>query len=149
MNRVIAAFAVGLVFGIGLVVAQMTNPAKVIGFLDITGEWDPSLALVMAGAIGVYAPVYWMLRARGVSPALVAEFHPPHARQIDRRLVFGALIFGAGWGLGGFCPGPAITSAGFGEPKVWVFVAAMFAGMMAYRLRAHPRLARPAAAEED
>jgi hypothetical protein len=149
MNRLIAAFAAGLVFGIGLVVAQMTNPAKVIGFLDITGAWDPSLALVMAGAIAVYAPVYWMLRARGVSPALVPEFHPPHARQIDRRLVFGALIFGAGWGLGGFCPGPAITSAGFGEPKVWVFVAAMLAGMMAYRLRAQPVLARPAAAEED
>ena len=135
MKRAIVAFLTGLLFGVGLIVAQMTNPAKVIGFLDITGAWDPSLALVMVGAIGVYSLAYWLSRARAARPFFAAEFSLPLARLIDRRLVAGALIFGAGWGLGGFCPGPAITSAGFGEPKVWVFVAAMLAGMMVYRLR--------------
>jgi uncharacterized membrane protein YedE/YeeE len=135
VKRAIAAFLTGLLFGVGLIVAQMTNPAKVIGFLDITGAWDPSLAMVMVGAIGVYSIAYWLSRARAARPFMSVEFSVPLARLIDRRLVLGALIFGAGWGLGGFCPGPAITSAGFGEPKVWVFVAAMLAGMMAYRVR--------------
>ena len=149
MIRLVVAFVAGLVFGAGLIVAQMTNPAKVIAFLDVTGAWDPSLALVMVGAIGVYATAYWILRARGAPPVLVPEFHPPHALRVDRRLALGAVIFGVGWGLGGFCPGPAITSAGFGEPKVWVFVAAMLAGMMAYRLRGLGTVRAAVAASED
>jgi len=143
VTRWIAAFGAGLLFGIGLIVAQMTNPAKVIGFLDITGAWDPSLAFVMVGGIAVYASVYWLLRARGARPLLIPEFHPPHAKLIDRRLALGAIVFGLGWGLSGFCPGPAITGAGFGEPKVWVFVAAMLAGMMAYRLRGRRAVSTP------
>jgi len=135
VKRTIVAFLAGLLFGIGLIVAQMTNPAKVIGFLDITGAWDPSLAFVMLGGIGVYSVGYWLSRTRNARPFLVAEFKLPIARQIDRALVLGAIVFGAGWGLSGFCPGPAITSAGFGEPQVWVFVAAMLAGMMLFRLR--------------
>ncbi|HEY7759642.1 MAG TPA: YeeE/YedE family protein [Burkholderiales bacterium] len=135
MTRVIASFLAGLLFGAGLIVAQMTNPSKVIGFLDITGNWDPSLAFVMVGAIGVYGLAYWLSRARHARPFLVDGFNLPMRRQIDRPLVVGALIFGAGWGLSGFCPGPALTSAGFGEPRVWVFVVAMLAGMMIYRLR--------------
>ena len=149
MIRGVVAFLAGVVFGVGLIVAQMTNPAKVIGFLDITGAWDPSLAFVMVGGIAVYASVYWILRARGVPPMLVPEFHPPQARRVDRNLALGAVIFGAGWGLGGFCPGPAITSAGFGEPRVWVFVAAMLAGMMAYRLRGQRTVRAAVSPSED
>jgi uncharacterized membrane protein YedE/YeeE len=135
MKRTIAAFLAGLLFGVGLIIAQMTNPSKVIGFLDVTGNWDPSLAFVMLGAIGVYGLAYWLSRARHARPFLVDGFTLPVRRQIDRPLVLGALIFGTGWGLSGFCPGPALTSAGFGELRVWVFVAAMLAGMMIYRLR--------------
>ena len=135
MKRPIVAFLAGLLFGVGLIVAQMTNPSKVIGFLDVTGNWDPSLALVMVGAIGVYGLAYWLSRARNARPFLADAFKLPLRRQIDRPLVVGALIFGAGWGLSGFCPGPALTSAGFGEPRVWVFIAAMLAGMMIHRLR--------------
>ena len=135
MKRPIVAFLAGLLFGVGLIVAQMTNPSKVIGFLDVTGNWDPSLALVMVGAIGVYGLAYWLSRARHARPFLADAFKLPLRRQIDRPLVVGALIFGAGWGLSGFCPGPALTSAGFGEPRVWAFIAAMLAGMMIHRLR--------------
>jgi uncharacterized membrane protein YedE/YeeE len=147
MKRPVVAFLGGLLFGVGLIVAQMTNPSKVIGFLDVTGSWDPSLAFVMVGAIGVYGVAYWLSRARNARPFLVEEFKLPLRRQIDRPLVLGALIFGAGWGLSGFCPGPALTSAGFGEPRVWVFVAAMLAGMMIYRLR--DRAVASAAAATD
>ena len=147
MKRAITAFLTGLLFGIGLIVAQMTNPSKVIGFLDVAGNWDPSLAFVMVGAIGVYGLAYWLSRARQARPFLVDGFNLPVRRQIDRPLVLGALIFGAGWGLSGFCPGPALTSAGFGEPRVWVFVAAMLAGMMIYRLRGRAARAVPATSD--
>jgi len=144
MKRAIIAFLTGLLFGVGLIVAQMTNPSKVIGFLDVTGNWDPSLAFVMVGAICVYGLAYWLSRARHARPFLADGFNLPVRRQIDRSLVLGALIFGAGWGLSGFCPGPALTSAGFGEPRVWVFIAAMLAGMMMYRLRGGAARAGPA-----
>jgi hypothetical protein len=147
MKRAITAFLAGLLFGVGLIIAQMTNPSKVIGFLDVAGNWDPSLAFVMVGAIGVYGLAYWLSRVRHARPFLVEGFNLPVRRQIDRSLVLGALIFGAGWGLSGFCPGPALTSAGFGEPRVWVFIAAMLAGMMMYRLRGGA--ARAAAATGD
>jgi uncharacterized membrane protein YedE/YeeE len=133
VNRVLAAFLCGLVFGAGLIVSQMSNPSKVIDFLDITGAWDPSLALVVGGAVGVFALVY-RLALRSRSPLLDAGFVQPEKTSIDRPLVAGALIFGAGWGLGGFCPGPAVVSAAFGDSRVWVFVLAMVAGALLFRL---------------
>jgi uncharacterized membrane protein YedE/YeeE len=136
MKRPIVAFACGLLFGIGLIVSQMSNPAKVVGFLDVAGSWDPSLALVMAGAVAVFSVLY-RLALRGSAPLLASRFFPPEKTRIDRRLLFGAAIFGAGWGLGGFCPGPAIVSSGFGDPRVWIFVAAVIAGMLVFRRALH------------
>jgi len=134
MNRALAAFLIGLLFGVGLIVSQMVSPAKVIGFLDIAGNWDPSLAFVMAGAVGVFGIAYRVSRSQ-TAPVLAPRFVLPPRQTISGQLVVGSLVFGAGWGLGGFCPGPAIVSAGFGDPRVWVFVAAMLAGMFLFRLR--------------
>jgi len=132
MKRCVIAFLSGLVFGIGLIVSQMSNPAKVIGFLDITGSWDPSLALVMAGALAVFGTVYWSIRGAG-APLMAERFVAPTETRIDRPLLAGSLMFGVGWGLSGFCPGPAIVSTTFGNPLVWLFVAGMIAGMLLYR----------------
>ncbi len=124
----LSEFGVGLLFGIGLILSGMTDPGKVIGFLDLFGMWDPSLALVMGGAIlvGVFAFALAKKRTRSI---LGGAMHLPSSRDIDRRLVLGSLAFGAGWGLAGFCPGPAIVSLGAGQPKAVVFVIAMIAGM--------------------
>ncbi len=123
----------GLIFGIGLVLAGMTQPAKVVGFLDFAGAWDPSLALVMAGAIGVYLPIVWLIRRRGStlggSPLLL-----PSRTDLDGRLIIGAAIFGVGWGIGGVCPGPAIASLGAGSTNVILLVAAMAVGMFLHQL---------------
>ena len=123
------AFVAGLTFGIGLIVSGMSNPAKVLGFLDLAGKWDPSLALVMAGAIfvGVFA---FGLAARRRETFLDTPLPPPAPRHLDRALVAGSLVFGVGWGLAGFCPGPALVALGAGQPKALVFVAAMVAGML-------------------
>ena len=118
----------GLVFGLGLIVSGMANPAKVLGFLDVTGRWDPSLAFVMAGAIAVGAVTFALARRRTAS-LLGAPMRLPATRAIDRRLVIGSALFGIGWGIAGFCPGPALVSLGMGEVKGLVFVAAMLAGM--------------------
>lgn len=118
----------GLVFGLGLIVSGMANPAKVLGFLDVTGRWDPSLAFVMAGAIAVGAVAFALARRRTAS-LLGAPMRLPATRAIDRRLVIGSALFGMGWGIAGFCPGPALVSLGMGEVKGLVFVAAMLAGM--------------------
>lgn len=118
----------GLVFGIGLMVSGMANPAKVLGFLDLFGRWDPSLALVMGGAVAVSAVAFAIARRRSAS-LLGATLKLPTARQIDRRLVTGSVLFGIGWGIAGFCPGPALVALGMGEAKALVFVAAMLAGM--------------------
>ncbi|HWQ38090.1 MAG TPA: YeeE/YedE family protein [Burkholderiales bacterium] len=132
MKRALVAFACGLLFGIGLIVSQMSNPARVIGFLDVAGRWDPSLAFVMAGAVAVFALLYRAaLRRR--APLLDERFFVPESTQIDANLVSGAAIFGVGWGLSGFCPGPAVVSAGFGDPRVWAFLAAVIAGMVIFR----------------
>ncbi len=136
MSRAIVAFLSGLVFGAGLIVSQMSNPAKVIGFLDIAGNWDPSLAFVMAGALAVFGAAYWSSRKRAI-PLLAPRFTPPTRGGIDRRLVAGSLVFGVGWGLSGFCPGPAIVSSAFGDWRVWLFVAAMLGGMLLYRSWPH------------
>lgn len=122
----------GLLFGIGLILSGMANPAKVIGFLDITGNWDPSLVLVMAGAIGV--GVFAFAFGKGKTVSLIGEpLRLPTAKHIDRRLVMGSLTFGIGWGLAGYCPGPALASILLGL-KPLVFVAAMIAGMAIYEL---------------
>lgn len=125
---VVTALLAGLVFGIGLMLSGMANPAKVLGFLNISGQWDPSLALVMGGAVAVAAVVFAWSRKRPLS-LLGAELKLPTARQIDKRLVIGSLVFGAGWGIAGFCPGPALVVLVMGEAKALVFVLAMLAGM--------------------
>jgi uncharacterized protein len=138
-----AAFAAGLLFGIGLIVSGMSDPGKVIGFLDVGGSWDPSLALVMAGAIlvGFFA---FMFAGRRAEAFLGGAMHLPRNRDIDSRLVGGSLVFGIGWGLAGFCPGPALVSFASGQEKAAVFVAAMLLGMLAYG--ALERLQKPATA---
>ncbi|VTU31529.1 putative transporter component [Variovorax sp. PBL-H6] len=129
----LASLLAGLVFGLGLIVSGMANPAKVLGFLDLAGHWDPSLAFVMAGAIAVGAVAFTMARRRAMS-FLGAEMRLPSARHIDRRLVLGSVLFGIGWGVAGFCPGPALVSLGMGEVKALVFVAAMLVGMGVFEL---------------
>ena len=124
----VTSLLAGLVFGLGLIVSGMANPAKVLGFLDLTGRWDPSLAFVMAGAIAVGMVAFALARRRTVS-LLGAPMRLPATRSIDRRLVIGSVLFGMGWGIAGFCPGPALVSLGMGEVKGLVFVAAMLAGM--------------------
>jgi uncharacterized membrane protein YedE/YeeE len=127
------AFIAGLVFGVGLIVAGMVNPAKILGFLDIAGRWDPSLALVMVGAIAVGLVAFALARRRTAS-ALGLPLQLPTSSAIDARLVGGSLVFGIGWGLAGFCPGPAIVALGAGYAKAAVFVVAMLAGMGAFEL---------------
>ncbi|WP_343594043.1 YeeE/YedE family protein [Paracidovorax wautersii] len=131
----------GLVFGLGLVLSGMTDPAKVLGFLDVAGIWDPSLALVMGGAIAVAAPAFAWLRRRQRS-VLGAPLQWPTRTTLDRRLVLGSLAFGAGWGLAGFCPGPALVSAAEGHREAWWFVAAMAAGMAVFSLLEQRRAGR-------
>jgi uncharacterized membrane protein YedE/YeeE len=133
MMIVLSSLLAGLVFGLGLIVSEMANPAKVLGFLDIAGSWDPSLAFVMGGAIGVGMVAFFVARKRTVS-FIGAEMKLPMARDIDRRLVIGSLLFGIGWGIGGFCPGPGLVAVGMGEVKALVFVAAMLLGMGAFEL---------------
>ncbi|MBC7416394.1 MAG: YeeE/YedE family protein [Herminiimonas sp.] len=127
------ALVAGLLFGIGLILSGMANPAKVIGFLDLAGRWDPSLAFVMGGAILVGAAGFWFTRTR--ARALLGEpMRLPTDRTVDRRLVIGSLTFGIGWGLAGFCPGPALTSLLSGSIKPTLFVVAMVAGMAIFEL---------------
>jgi len=138
LNR-ISEFLIGLLFGIGLILSGMTDPGKVISFLDLAGAWDPSLALVMGGAImiGVFA---FAIAKRRELTFMGTLLKLPQSRVIDKRLVGGSLLFGVGWGLAGFCPGPALVSLGAGQPKAVVFVLAMVAGMMLFELaekRAH------------
>lgn len=127
----LVAFAVGLLFGIGLIVSHMADPAKVLGFLDLAGAWDPSLALVMAGAIAVGGVGFFLATKRRES-LLGLPMRIPTTRTIDRKLVVGGLLFGVGWGLAGFCPGPALVALGAGYVEALMFVAAMLAGMVAY-----------------
>jgi uncharacterized membrane protein YedE/YeeE len=131
--RILMALITGLVFGIGLIVSGMTNPAKVLGFLDLAGRWDPSLALVMAGAILAALPAF-RVAARRRQSLLGEPMHLPTATRIDRRLVLGSLAFGVGWGLAGFCPGPALASLATGSVQPLIFCAAMLAGMGIFEL---------------
>jgi uncharacterized membrane protein YedE/YeeE len=129
----LSEFLAGLIFGLGLMLSGMTDPGKVIGFLDITGAWDPSLALVMAGAIGVGVFAFAWAKKRH-QPLLGEAFDWPASEQIDRRVVIGSLVFGMGWGLAGFCPGPALVSLAAGQEKALYFVGAMIFGMIAFEL---------------
>ncbi len=137
-QRIFVAFVCGLVFALGLGVSGMTLPSKGLGFLDVTGPWDPSLACVMGGAVllGLVATP-WVLR-RG-APLFDTEFHLPRWTRVDGRLVAGSVIFGLGWGLGGYCPGPAVVSLATGSLSTGAFVLAMTFGMLAVDLAALPR----------
>lgn len=130
MSSVIALLA-GVIFGLGLIVGGMTNPAKILAFLDITGDWDPSLAFVMMGAIAVGFFAFRFAGRQAVTQLGLPVQLPP-TTLIDRKLVLGAILFGAGWGIAGFCPGPAVASILIGGPDVWIFVASMLAGMALY-----------------
>ena len=131
--QIIVALLVGMLFGIGLIVSGMTDPSKVIGFLDLAGPWDPSLGLVMAGAIAV-GLLAFRIAARRARSLLGEAMRLPSATRIDRRLVLGGLAFGAGWGIAGYCPGPALASLASGGAKPLIFSAAMLAGMAIFEL---------------
>ena len=138
MTTAAISFLSGLVFGIGLLLSGMSSPSKVLGFLDLGGRWDPSLAFVMAGAIAVGAIAFAFARRMRVS-VTGAPMRLPTATQIDRRLVVGGLLFGIGWGLAGFCPGPALVAAAAGYSKAVLFCAAMLIGMFAFEKAPLPR----------
>lgn len=143
---VVLQFVVGLIFGFGLLLSGMSDPAKVLNFLDLggiaLGSWDPSLAFVMAGAVAVTFVGYRAVLARP-RPLFDQGFHLPTQRDLDLRIVAGPAVFGVGWGLAGFCPGPALTALGFGARGAFIFVVAMFAGMWLARWLARmPALSR-------
>lgn len=137
----LTSFLTGLLFGVGLIVSGMTDPSKIIGFLDLAGAWDPSLAFVMGGAVLVGAAGFRLAERRPTS-ILGGLRQLPGTRGIDARLVLGSTMFGAGWGLAGFCPGPAVVAFGAGYDKAVVFVIAMLAGMAMYELTERRRMAR-------
>ena len=131
--RLLTALFSGFLFGVGLMVSGMANPANVLGFLDVAGRWNPSLAFVMAGAVAVSSIAFLYAKRRKKS-MLGSRMHIPAATPVTLRLVLGSAVFGVGWGLVGFCPGPALVALGAGFPKAWGFVAAMLAGMMAFEI---------------
>lgn len=133
MRDLLVSFACAALFGCGLVVAGMTQPKKVIGFLDIFGTWDPSLLFVMIGAIAVHAISYRFI-AKRKSPLLSAHFHLPTRKDVDWKLLLGSAVFGVGWGLGGFCPGPALVGLASKQRPVLIFVICMIGGIYAYSL---------------
>jgi len=141
MQRVFE-FIAGLLFGIGLILSGMTDPGKVKGFLDLAGTWDPSLALVMGGGVAVAVFAFAAMKRRATS-LFGGAMTMPESTSIDRRLLAGSLVFGVGWGLAGFCPGPAVVAAGAGYPQAIVFVVAMIAGMAVHELPAFRALAPP------
>ncbi len=144
MNR-ISEFLVGLLFGLGLLLSGMTDPGKVLGFLDLFGAWDPSLAFVMGGAIAVGLFAFALAKKRSTA-FLGGAMQLPTSKDIDRRLVLGGVTFGVGWGLAGFCPGPGLVSLAAGQPKAAVFVAAMVVGMLVFEFAEQQRQRRAVAA---
>ena len=130
-KQLLAALAAGIVFGLGLVVSQMVNPAKIVGFLDVTGKWDPTLLFVMGGALAVTIPGFrWILKRP--HPLFAGGFSLPTKADLDPRLIAGAALFGVGWGLAGLCPGPAVTALVTLATPIFVFFVAMLAGAFAY-----------------
>ncbi|MGZ8351060.1 MAG: DUF6691 family protein [Allosphingosinicella sp.] len=144
MRNILAALLVGILFGAGLALSDMINPARVIAFLDPFGAWDPTLAFVMGGALLPSALGHLVVR-RLPRPVLAESFCIPENRVLDRQLLAGAALFGAGWGLAGFCPGPAVAGLVFGLWQPWLFVAAMLAGMAIHRMTIALAASRPAA----
>ncbi|MGA9580880.1 MAG: YeeE/YedE family protein [Allosphingosinicella sp.] len=138
MRQILPGLIVGLLFGAGLALSDMINPARVLAFLDIAGDWDPTLAFVMGGALLPSALGYAIVR-RMRRPVMAEEFCIPQNRTLDRNLLAGAALFGAGWGLVGLCPGPALAGLLFGAWQVWLFTTAMLVGMFLHRLAAAPR----------
>ena len=134
----LGSLAAGAIFAVGLAISGMTRPAKVVAFLDVGGNWDPSLAFVMVGAIGVYAVLNRVVLRRS-APVLDSQFHLPTVTEINPKLIVGACLFGLGWGLGGYCPGPAIASLVSLSKDVLIFVGGMAAGMSGWRLLSRPR----------
>lgn len=132
MLQILSALAAGLLFGGGLTLSQMVNPAKVLGFLDVTGSWDPSLAFVLAGAVGTAALGFLIVRRHRPAPLFAVAFDSPSGRGIDGRLVIGAALFGIGWGLVGLCPGPALAALAVAPDQVVLFVLAMLSGMVGF-----------------
>jgi uncharacterized membrane protein YedE/YeeE len=133
MRLSVSALVVGIVFGAGLALSDMINPGRVLAFLDVAGAWDPALAFVMAGAL-VPTAIAFALRPRLARPLFGSAFFIPENRSTDRRLLLGSAVFGAGWGLAGFCPGPAIAGLALGLWQNWLFVAAMLGGMLLERV---------------
>lgn len=133
MRNLMPGLIVGLIFGAGLALSDMVNPARVLAFLDLAGDWDVSLAFVMVGALFPSAIGYAVVR-RMQRPLLADEFRIPPNRSLEPQLLLGATIFGVGWGLVGLCPGPAIAGLALGEWQLWLFAAAMFAGMWLHRI---------------
>jgi uncharacterized membrane protein YedE/YeeE len=133
VNRLVVAAIAGIVFGVGLAISGMADPSRVLGFLDVTGSWDPSLAFVMGGAIAVHAPIVHWLRRRG-RPWIGDRLDLTDRTLIDRRLVGGAALFGVGWGLAGYCPGPAVIAAAAARPSALLLLVGMIAGMAAVAL---------------
>ncbi len=135
MPRILVSLVSGLLFGAGLILSGMVDPARVLGFLDFaaigSGTWDPTLAFVLGGALAVSIPGYWLARRRA-QPVLDRTSHVPAPGPLTPRLILGSVLFGIGWGLVGFCPGPALTALGAGEAKAAIFVAAMAAGMWVF-----------------
>ena len=133
MRQELSALGAGIVFGLGLAISRMVDPAKVLGFLDVAGSWDPSLAFVMGGGVGVSFVAFRVILRRS-HPVFAGGFQVPTARDLDARLLGGSALFGVGWGLVGLCPGPAFASLGYGMPQSLVFIVAMVAGFAAARL---------------
>jgi uncharacterized protein len=131
--RLLTAFLIGLLFGTGILISGMANPAKVLNFFDLAGTWDPSLAFVMGGALLVAIPGYWLV-LRAQRPAFETGFQLPPTRQIDASLIAGSAVFGMGWGIAGFCPGGALPALGTGRMEVAAFVVALIAGLLVARL---------------
>ena len=142
MRNDLAALFVGAIFGAGLVLSDMVNPARVQAFLDVAGRWDPTLMFVMGAAL-VPSALAYLVRRKLVRPVLASHFFVPENAAPDRRLPTGAALFGVGWGIAGFCPGPALAGLVLGAWQAWLFVAAMFAGMIAHRLLPTPANAVP------
>jgi uncharacterized membrane protein YedE/YeeE len=132
MKSGVYAFFIGVLFSLGLGISQMTNPSKVIGFLDITGNWDPSLAFVMGGALSIYLLGYKLILPRRSKPIDGGEFQIPTRKDIDAQLIIGSVVFGIGWALAGFCPGPGITAIVTGQEQVLTFAASMSVGVLIY-----------------
>lgn len=136
MGSVFSAFAAGVLFALGLGIAGMTDPAAILDFLDVTGNWNPNLAFVLAAAVAVTAIGFRLVQYRS-APWFASQFPSGWNTSIDTSLIVGSSVFGIGWGLVGYCPGPAIVALSFGETMTWVFVGSMLAGMLVHRLQSH------------